>query len=222
VKTMNVSRRIAASAIGTALLAVMGTATAHAGSDGLITFDEIQFDGVLTTIAADHYLNQGVLFGDTPHLVDITLGQPDQIPQFVAGGGSLNNVLVLANSINQTFIDLFFVAPGTTAPAVTSWFSVLAFDTDIGTQLGAIEAYDIDGNLLGFADAVTDESFVGTLSLEFEGIHRIRLITDADGNMFDNIAFGALQAVSPGDIPAPGVLALMAIAGLAGRRRRRA
>ncbi len=215
--------RIAAAAITAPALALgIGSIAMANGSGGQIDFDELVFDGVLTSLSPDHYLGQGVFFGETPYIVDLTIGQPGQLGEFVIGGGTLDNALVLSSGIDQFFMDIYFVVPGTLAPATTDWFSVVAFDTDLGTQLGAIEAYDIDGTLIGFDDAVTDLSFMATLSLAIEGIHRIRLITDADGAFFDSLAFGKLVSASPGDIPAPASIVALALGGLLSRRRRRA
>jgi len=199
--------------VATAAAVVLATGSASAG---FIDFDEVVFPGVLTTIDANHYASMGVVFHEDPHLVNMAIGSPGLLSTYVAGGGTLNNAIVLSTSINQTFLDISFFMPGTGQAAFTDSFSALFFDAEVGTELGYMEAYGLNGELLASVSMIAPPEMVDTLLIETVGIHRIRIGTDPDGNIVDNLSFGPLYA-----IPTPGVLALFGLVGLTGRRRRR-
>ncbi|MGH7242744.1 MAG: hypothetical protein ACREJD_04945 [Phycisphaerales bacterium] len=97
-------------------------------------------------------------------------------------------------------------------------FSVLMNDTERGTLLGRVRAYDVHGNLFALVTDMTGPYntpwfYQGTLQIPNGGIRFIELTSDADGAVFDNITFTR--------IPSPAAAALLPVCLLGlGKRRR--
>ncbi len=196
--------------------AVLAGAAASTNA-GFVSFDDVAVTTVVSTLDTHHYhASMGIVFDADAHIVNMVDGSPGFVSTFTNAGGSLANALILSSATGQLSIDITFYMPGTGQAAVTDSFSALFFDTNVGTELGAIEAYGLDGELLASVSALAPAAMYAHLSVYAEGIHRIRLSSDLDGNIVDNLAFAPLYV-----IPAPGAIALLGLAGLAGRRRRR-
>jgi len=104
--------------------------------------------------------------------------------------------------------------------------SAIFFDTEVGSLLVSMEAFDIFDNSLGTttvnSTTASADPTLGTLvGLSAIGaIRRITMTTDVDGALFDDFTFTPDITVS---VPEPGTLALFCIGlvglGLMGRRK---
>jgi len=97
-------------------------------------------------------------------------------------------------------------------------FSVLMNDTERGSLLGSVRAFDASGNQIGFVTDMTGAYntswfYQSTLSLNIGGIRRVELKSDADGAIFDNVTFTR--------VPAPSAASLLGLGLLGAARRRR-
>jgi len=97
-------------------------------------------------------------------------------------------------------------------------FSVLMNDTERGTLLGSVRAFDSNGNLMAYITDMTGayntaSYYQHTFTLNFGGIRSVVLTADSDGAVFDNITFTR--------IPAPNAASLLGLGLLAAGRRRR-
>ena len=93
--------------------------------------------------------------------------------------------------------------------------SLIFADTEIGSVLGSMSAFDFNGNLLGTTGNITtpnNANFGGvavgelTLALNYSGIRSVVFNTDSDGAIVDNLSF------TPA-VPEPEIYAMM-VAGL--------
>lgn len=97
-------------------------------------------------------------------------------------------------------------------------FSVLMNDTERGSLLGSVRAYDASGKLIDYVTDMTGQYntswfYQNTLRIQAGGIRSVVLMSDADGAIFDNITFAR--------IPSPGAAALLPLGLLSlGRRKR--
>ncbi len=183
-----------------------------------VPFDTAVFDTPTATFSPDAFRQFGMVADASFTLCNVALIQPDAYDQYLAAGGTPPAALLLASMVSQFQLELSFVVPDTDIAASTDSVSFLFFDTNVGTMAGWIEAYDVKGKLLGRAEAITPENLLTTLTLSYEGIHRIRIGTDLDGAIIDNFTTGSLVAIP---VPAPGAAIILIGSLLGGRRRRR-
>jgi hypothetical protein len=101
------------------------------------------------------------------------------------------------SSSTGTSIEAFFVVPGTTTPATTDFVRILAFDSEVGSMLGYLYAYDSSNNLLDTEYRSTPASRGSYLEVEGAGIARIVIGTDSDGAEFDNLSFNTPWGTIP-------------------------
>ncbi len=163
---------------------------------------------------ADQYFFDGILFDMSIQIQDVEASAPSFFNDFfLPGGGTGSNALALNNAwpIGDLKIAIgMFIVNETADPAVTDFVQVDAFDGNLGTSIGMLEAFDIGGALIESVSGVTDESRHARFTINAPGIASIRLTQDDDGGLFNNLTFNA-----PVPIPEPGTFLLLA-AGLVG------
>lgn len=141
--------------------------------------------------------------------------------QFAALGVQFSSSVVLAyeqGSFRTNALALSTNAITLTFDSDISNFSVVMRDTDRGTLLGRVRAFDARGNAMGhmtdFTGAFNTSWFYeNTLRVDVGGIRYIELSSDADGAIVDNITFTR--------VPTPGALALLPLGMLKLARRKR-
>ncbi len=111
-------------------------------------------------------------------------------------------------------IRIDFVVPGTEIPGTTDNVSVWMSDTEVGSLLGILDAYDADGLLLDHTEITTPGTREDVLNVEGEGIAYVLIRADIDGSVVDNIDIGI-------PVPEPATLSLLAVGALTLIRRRR-
>ncbi len=188
--------------IAAALLAGCGT-TANAG------IVRINFEDLAAgTSVTSQYAALGATFSTIP-IVD-------------ANGFYRNSVDVVSNQLGDFGANAGSLWQSVTAISFAedvSNFSVLIGDTEAGSLLASLWAFDAKGNQIGFVSRMTGSYntpwfYQETLSVNVGGIRRIEFRSDADGAVFDNITFAK--------IPAPGAASLLCAGLLGAARRRRA
>lgn len=160
-----------------------------------------------STSVTNQYAHLGVHFSMTP-VVDPsgTLRSSVEVFSYAKGDFGTRAAGLWASPVLITF------------DSAVSNFSVLMNDTERGTTLGTVRAYDAGGKLI---DYVTDTTgnyntswfYQNTLRIQAGGIRSVVLMSDADGAVFDNITFTR--------IPAPGAASLLGLGLLGAARRRR-
>lgn len=173
-----------------------------------INFDDFETSGWVDFAESDRYRSVGIVFDAPIPIADVRAVEGDGPANFLFSpeiGGSAPNVLALNNvPVSQggaggvMEIEAYFVLPDTNTPAKTDQVEILVYDGNPGTNLGTIEAFDIDGNLVDEATAVTEQGHYGSvrvLSVSHPNISRIRLSVDADGADFDNLTFNDLTPI---------------------------
>ncbi len=201
--------------VSSLLLAMLVAASAKAVT---IDFDDVATAG-FTQVAADHYRPQGIVFDGLIPVQNLALGAPtfhDDV--FVPAGGTTPNTMSLSLPLGGDLdIEGTFVLPGTSTPGVTDLVQVLVFDTEVGTSLGTLEAYDSFGGLLQSVSMTTPVSQHAVYTISMPGIAGIRFVQDSDGGSFDNLVFNT-------PVPEPSTAFLLAFGQLslaAARRRSR-
>ena len=191
-------------------------AVSTAGADLVqVDFDDVTTDSGMTMLGADHYRDSGLVFGQEIGIFDLSGVGGAELSDFLALGGTAPNAMVLSGATSLS-LDAWLVGPGTDASATTDYVSVLFYDVNFGTSLGTLEAYDLEGGLIASVSHTTPFELGRVFEIAAPGIHRIRLSTDHDGAVIDNITFD----VSAGSVPGPASIALLAGAGVLRRRRR--
>ena len=192
-----------------AIVASLGSAAVAS----VITFDDLDAGGGAAFAPADTYRDVGVVFSRDFQFYDVVAVDPTFAQVFYANGGAPPNSLVLTPGFPGGFltIDATFVMPGTNVPTTMDHVSAFFGDSNAGTSIGVLEAYDATDQLLGTDTAVTDASFSALLEVSAPGIAYVRFTQDADGGVVDSFAF----------TPEPATLSLLALGGLSLLRRRR-
>ncbi|MBL8887429.1 MAG: hypothetical protein JNK16_12280 [Phycisphaerales bacterium] len=159
------------------------------------------------TALTSQYAPLGVRFATTP-VADSggVLRTSVEVLDFVQGGFRSNALWLAGNAITLTF------------DSDISDFSVVMRDTDRGSLLGRVRAFDALGNAMGHMTDMTGAFntswfYENTLRVATGGIRYIELTGDADGAIVDNITFTR--------VPAPGALALLPLGMLGLARRKR-
>ncbi len=192
------------------LFAAPDQALAVINFDELVPSDQLP-PGNAGLFPADQYFFDGILFDMSIQIQDVEASAPSFFNQFfLPGGGTGSNALALNASALSLSLEGMFVLPGTSMLGLTDFVQVDAFDGNLGTSIGMLEAFDIDGALIESVTGVTGESQHALFTINAPGIASIRLTQDDDGGLFDNLTFNA-----PVPIPEPGTFLLLA-AGLVG------
>jgi len=201
-------KKISKAALGLATLAAVYSAPAQA--DVVV----VDFDSAPTGFLTNFYSSTaGVTF---------------------SGGGGSNGIEIVPYSLSSTTypgLPSNFYNPGNKvglvySPIIFATFanevsnvSMTFADTELGSILGAMTAFDFSGHQIGFTNFVltpfTTYPGFSVLSLNMSGIHLIAFQTDGDGAVVDNLTFTT--------VPAPGALALLGLGlfGIGGLRRNR-
>ncbi|MFZ1946843.1 MAG: hypothetical protein WAW06_04800 [bacterium] len=153
-----------------------------------VNFDDYVFSGSLSYAAADRYRSAGIVFGRDIPVENVQLFEPQSYSLFLSWGGTAPNALCMTQSTGLT-MQAWFYLPGTTTPATTSLVRMLVMDTEVGSTLGVLLAYDEGHNLIDSNARLTPSSMGGYLEIDAPGIAEIYFYTDADGATFDNLTF---------------------------------
>ena len=178
------------------------------------TFDSMGGPGEIRFVDAEAYRSWGLVFDRDIPVGDVFDLDTSKYSEFLELGGTDPYGMALTEQWG-TVIEGRFVDPVTLAPRTSDVLSMLFYDTNVGTNLGVLEAYDIHGDLISRISHVTPTALGQVFTVNGTGIHSFRISVDSDGSVVDNIQFLS--------VPAPGAVALLGMAGLvsgAGRRRR--
>ena len=186
------------------LLAVAAVALPVGVTATTINFDDFTVTGGTSFASSTRYQGIGAIFSRDIPIEHVAIAEPGNLADFVTLGGTTPNALALNTALGSQ-IDLMFVLPGTFTPATTDSVQVLFFDTEIGSTLGTIQAFDINNNLIATRTMTTPASKGAVLEVNTSGITRVRFSVDADGADLDNLVFAP--------VPEPSS-ALMLVAGL--------
>jgi len=165
-----------------------------------INFDNFAFNSGTSLIAASSYQSVGAVFNRSIPLENVGVAEPGNLTAFINAGGTTPNALALNNALGSQ-IDLTFVLPGTSTPATTNGVSILFFDTEVGSTLGTIQAFDANNGLLATQTMITPASKGATLHVSAPAIAWVRFSVDNDGAALDNLVF-------PTPVPEPAAAAL--------------
>lgn len=187
-----------------ALLAVLCIGPVAAKAEIVtINFEDLAAGSSLNS----QYAGLGVRFSMSPVVVEGTLRSSPEVISYVHGDFGTKAASLWPSPIIIAF------------DSDISNFSVLMNDTERGSLLGRVRAYDVQGQLMGYMDAVTGPYNTvwfhqATLRIDGGGIRYIELSCDSDGAVFDNITFTR--------VPTPGAMALLpaGLLGLAKRKRK--
>lgn len=161
-----------------------------AGGKGvLIDFDDVERAEGLFSLPTDQYRDRGAVFSQDLQIENVPRLEPQWVAIAQSGGASLPNGLYLGPPAGQTSMDITFVVPGTTAPAVTDYVRINVFDANIGTNLGTLEALDVDGNSIQRISLTTSPTNSARYEIHAPDIARITLSQDSDSGIFDNLFF---------------------------------
>jgi len=173
------------------ILMVSGTAIA-----GTINFDDYVFTPTVVYAAADRYQALGIIFGGEIPIANVVRLEPQNYQYFLNVGGTGPNAMCLSSSTGIS-IEASFVVPGTTTPATTDFVRILAFDSEVGSMLGYVLAYDMAGSLIATSYRTTPSTRGGYLEVDGPGIASIVIATDSDGAEFDNLSFNTPWGTIP-------------------------
>ena len=182
-------------------------ASAYAGPT-TITFEEFARPGSAAFVT-DQYAHLGVRFSTVPTVDSRGVERSTvDVIAYPFGAFGTRGAAMWGNPVTLTFATLI------------SDFAVLMADTESGTFLGSVEAFDDQGRSVAYTQAYagtynTPWFFQQRLAIDAPGVRRIVLRTDADGAVFDNIAFTSITVPTPGSA---GAIAAGMI--ISGRRRR--
>jgi hypothetical protein len=155
---------------------------------GTVNFDDYTFSSSLAYAAPDRYLSLGIAFNRAIPVANVSKVEPQNYQYFLDAGGSAPNALYLSSSTGLS-IEVTFVVPGSMSPATTNYVRILAFDAEIGSILGYLFAYDVNGNLIDQDAHTTPAARSATLEVSTPGIARVIFQTDSDGAQLDNLFF---------------------------------
>jgi len=174
-----------------------------------INFDDLPTGG-FTFVDSTRYQSTGVVFSRDIPIYSVAAVEADWwVQKFQAGGGTLPNVMALTSTYDSRLtIDMSFVVPGTTTPATTDFVSALFADSEVGSTIGLLEAFDINGSLIASTSPATPTSSTAILQISTPGIVRVRFTDVLDGVEIDNITFNT-------PVPLPSALVLL-MSGLGG------
>jgi len=164
-----------------------------------IDFDDVVVQGGCSLVPSDTYGDDGIAFRRPIPVTNVEVLEPWWLPTFVAGGGSVPNAMVLSSAVcdGSLTAEADFRVPESSAQAVTDFVEVLACDSEGGSTVGTLEAFDIGDGLIESVTATTPGApLVGgcaVLTISAPGIASIRLSMDADGGDFDNLTFNSPQ-----------------------------
>jgi hypothetical protein len=199
------------------VIAVAVTVANKAALGETIGFDDFDTGGGTAFAAANRYVSQGIVFSRTIPVEDVQAVEPAFFPTFLAQGGTPPNAMALTpvSPVGFLSINASFVVPGTATPGITDLVSVRVFDTEVGTTLGTLEAFNSSGVLIATDTATTPPSEAGTLEVAVPDIASVQFSSDSDGADFDNVSFDTPVAAA---VPAPlighGLRVVLAVAGL--------
>ncbi len=183
-----------------------------AQNKNIVNFDDVIVKGGGQDFPNNQFVSKGVVFDQPIPLQDVQFLQPDFFENvFLPNGGSPPNALWL-NTATIFQINADFVIPGTDTPAVTNLIQVRVFDGNVGTSLGTLRAFDVDGQLIDAVSNSTPPSQFDVYEIKAPGIARIELSQDSDGGLFDNLTFSTPIAGILGDVNCDGEVNLLDVA----------
>jgi hypothetical protein len=170
------------------LVVIVLVSAAQVVAAQIVNFDDYSFSGGLSYAAVDRYRSAGIVFGRDLPVENVQLYEPQNYTLFLSSGGTTPNALSLTQTTGVTMRAWFYV-PGTAIPATTDLVRVLVVDTEVGSTLGVLLAYDGNHDLIDSYSRLTPSSMGGTLEVQGPGIAEVYFYSDADGATFDNLSF---------------------------------
>ena len=169
----------------------------------IVNFDDLVISSAFATAESDRYKSKGLVFDRQIPIENVSVAEPGFYSTYTSNGGTPTNGISLTRAVQGAglALDGFFVMPGTTTPAVTSSVKIRGFDNESGSELGTIQAFDIKGNLIATSKQSTPIGKTGVLQVAASGIARIRIATDLDGAIFDNLEFGTPTLATGTSVP---------------------
>lgn len=179
----------------------------------VIGFDAVDASGGPVSVT-DEYRDEGVLFEGL--FVRNVAGQVYYTSGPGAGRTSFPNVGVINDeSPFSLLVTARFVVPGTAIPGVMQGTArAVFFDSEIGSLLVRMTAYDLLGEILDSKEVLTTAANYAYVEVSGWNISRVTLEADVDGTTFDQFSF---DRVVPE--PTSGLLMLAGMCVLARRRR---
>lgn len=162
-------------------------------------------------------IENGTLWGQQYSEFDISTDTPGAL-LFVMDGGKVaiegNRVLVAGGKLIGATANTIFTANGANR---FRGFSVNGLSS-LGMSVADLYLYDSTSTLITQLSIVAPVEF-GPMAIDFSAYSdvarfEVRNVTDSFGIVYDSIL------IDTNPVPAPGAIALLAVAGLAGRRRR--
>lgn len=191
--------------------------TAASAQATVVTFDDLSLTNNVgysfpTANVTEQYASLGVHFSGATFSAFNYFLPAASYPGSPASFNNPSNIagLLFSNVITATF------------DQAVSNVSLLFADTEIGSFLGNLRAFDAAGNLLGEVSSNTpNNAYPGfaTLSLNIGGISRVTFQSDSDGAVVDDFTFTPPARAT---VPEPGMLSLLGLGlmGLAFTRKK--